>query len=117
MGFGEVILKGKNGGQSDQRLVGYCQIWVRRNVGPKYSGGSGQRKEIKKKKTFQRQTQQDLIRAKEGGKDSSRFCGLGYKKLYGGFQDDHKFLDSPRTELRSNSLPLESGTGISDSLN
>lgn len=35
MGFGEVILKGKNGGQSDQRLVGYCQIWGKTECGTK----------------------------------------------------------------------------------
>lgn len=44
---------------------------------PKYSGGSGQRKKIKK--TFQRQTQQDLIRAKREGKTQVDFVVLGTK--------------------------------------
>lgn len=35
MGFREVILKGKNGSQSDQRQVGYCQIWGEKECGTK----------------------------------------------------------------------------------
>lgn len=49
----------------------------------------------------------------EGGKEASHFCGFGCERLCVGFQDDHKFLDTPAIELsKAQSLPLECGAGL-----